>query len=304
MRRSFLPLVLALMAWGWCPLPVQAQNGPSPQLKAELDAAWAAAKKTAIVGPADIKLLDQADLKLTPDEVFVPAAEANRIMVAMGNPAKPTRHGLIISRKEKANWLVDIDWVKEGYVRDGDASEWKADALLDSLKQGTEAGNTERLARGLPALDVVGWVEQPAYDPAAHRLVWSLSLRDRGATDDVPQTINYNTYALGREGYFSLDLITGADTIVADKGVARQLLGSLNYVPGKRYQDFDNSTDKVAAYGLAALIGVVAVKKLGLLAVVGIFLLKVWKLGLLALAGVGAAVRRFFRGRDATDPDA
>jgi len=80
------------------------------------------------------------------------------------------------------------------------------------------------------------------------------------------------------------------------------LLGTLNFVPGKRYQDFNQSTDKVAAYGLAALVGVVAVKKLGLLAMAGVFLLKVWKLGLIAIAGAAAGVRKFF-GRKNADED-
>jgi uncharacterized membrane-anchored protein len=304
MRLKFGLAALSLLSAAVTTTATWAQASPPAQTKVELQAAWAAAKTTATLGPADIKLMDQADLRLAPDQVFIPATQANRIMAAMGNQTTPARYGLVVSRKNNAQWLVDVTWVKEGYVRDGDAKEWQPDALLDNLKQGTEQGNTERLAKGLPALDVVGWVEKPSYDAATHRLVWSLSLRDRGASAAEPQTINYNTYALGRDGYFSLDLITGSNSIAADKQVASNLLGSLNYVPGKRYQDFNGSTDKVAAYGLAALIGVVAVKKLGLLAVISVFLLKVWKLGLLALAAVGSAFRRFLKRGHTPDADA
>ncbi|MBV8649864.1 MAG: DUF2167 domain-containing protein, partial [Alphaproteobacteria bacterium] len=176
------------------------------------------------------------------------------------------------------------------------------DALLDSLREGTESGNTERLARGLPALVVIGWVEPPAYDSAMHRLVWSLSLRNEGAPAGQPQTINYNTYALGRDGFFSLDLVTGSDTVAADKDVVRQLLGTLTYAPGKRYEDFDQSTDKVAAYGLAALIGAVAVKKLGLLALAAAFFVKIWKLGMIAVIAGFAGLRRFLKGRRRSVP--
>ena len=161
---------------------------------------------------------------------------------------------------------------------------------------------------GMPALDVLGWVEPPVYDKAAHRLVWSLRLKDRDAPESAPNTINYNTYALGREGYFSLDLITGSDTIAADKHIAHELLDSLTYVPGKRYEEFNGSTDKVAAYGLGALIGVVAAKKLGLIALLGIWALKLWKIGLVALIAVGAVARKFWnRARgvpEAEDEDA
>lgn len=58
------------------------------------------------------------------------------------------------------------------------------------------------------------------------------------------------------------------------------------------YADFDSGTDRVAAYGLAALIGGVAAKKLGLLAALTAFLVKGWKLLLIGLAGLGAAGRR------------
>jgi len=294
MRRLNVSFALALVASSSA-LPLHAQATPPPRLQADMQAAWAAAKRTAVPGPAEIKLLDEGTLRLTADEVFIPAAEANGIMHAYGNATSASRFGLVVSRRDKALWLIDVKWIKEGYVRDGDAKDWQPDAMLDTLRHGTEADNADRIARGIPAMDITGWVQPPAYDSKTHRLIWSLASRDRGAPAGAPQTINYNTYALGRDGYFSLDLITDDKDIGADKVVAQRLLGSLAYDPGKRYEDFNNSTDKVAAYGLAALVGVVAVKKLGLLAVAGAFLLKAWKLGMVAIAGIGAAIRRFFR---------
>jgi uncharacterized membrane-anchored protein len=288
MALSFLALMLGLLSAAAAP-PTQAE------IEAQLEATWNAAAKVATRGPAEVKLLDQASLELTDGEFFVPQAEANQIMLLLGNGTNAGRQGVIVTNRPGAQWMIVVSWVAEGYVRDGDAKEWQADELLESLREGTESQNTERLARGTPALDVVGWVEPPVYDGAAHRLVWSLSLRERGEPSDRPRTINYNTYALGRDGFFSLNLITSAQAVAADKDVVRRLLGTLAYVPGKRYEDFDQSTDKVAAYGLAALIGAVAVKKLGLLALAGAFLLKIWKLGAIALIAVAAAARRFFR---------
>lgn len=267
-------------------------------IHAQLSEAWRAAAKTATRGPAEVKLLDEASVKLAADEAFIPAADANRIMQIMGNGSSPARYGLIVSPRSGGHWLIDVKWIKEGYVRDGDAKEWQADALLDSLREGTEHGNIERQARGLPAVDVVGWVEPPAYDEATHRLVWSLSLREHDAPAGEPQTINYNTYALGRDGFFSLDLVTSSNAVATDKDVVRDLLATLVYVPGKRYEDFDQSTDKVAAYGLAALIGAVAVKKLGLLALGAAFFLKIWKLAAVAVVAVLAGLRRFLGRRD------
>ncbi len=291
-------ILLGLAAFAGLADPFFAQSQPAQPPAASQDplqAAWAAARTTAVLGPAKVKLLDQGELTIPAGDIFVPAAEANQIMEAIGNPSSPSRFGLIVSRKDQDIWMVDVAWLNEGYVRDDEARDWKPDTLLASLKDNTEQDNAGREARGLPPLDVVGWAQPPSYDAAAHRLVWSMLVKDRGAPASVPQTVNYNTYALGREGYFSLDLITDSAHIAADRPVAAQLLGSLNFAAGKRYQDFNHSTDKVAAYGLAALVGVVAVKKLGLLALAGVFLLKVWKLGLLALAGAAAAFRKFFR---------
>ena len=86
--------------------------------------------------------------------------------------------------------------------------------------------------------------------------------KDDGAQSDP--TVNYNTYALGREGYITLDLITQQSQVPKDKGAVLALLNNIDYVEGKRYADFNSSTDKVAEYGLAALVAGVAAKKLGL----------------------------------------
>lgn len=45
-----------------------------------------------------------------------------------------------------------------------------------------------------------------------------------------------------------------------------------------RYEDFKEGTDRVAEYGLAALITGIAAKKMGLLALVSAFFIKMWKL--------------------------
>jgi uncharacterized membrane-anchored protein len=262
--------------------------------KREVQAAWQAADAVAVRGPRQVALRDQAHITLPADVAFIPAAQADRIMTALGNSTSPGRLGLVVSTDPKSPWIIDIEWTEEGYVRDGDAKDWQPDAMLESMKEGTEEQNKARVERGIPAMEIVGWIEKPTYDSAANRLVWSMASKNRGEPDGQLQTVNYNTYALGRSGFVSMDLITGSDTVERDKAVVRGLLGTLQYEPGKRYVDFNESTDKVAAYGLAALVGAVAVKKMGLLAVIGVFLLKIWKLAMVAALGGFAAVKRYF----------
>jgi uncharacterized membrane-anchored protein len=216
---------------------------------------------------------------------------------AMGNPVGNSVMGMIYPPKNAdAGWMMVASYNPSGYVKDDDAKDWKADDLLKSIREGTEEGNKERRSRGFPEMDIVGWIEKPAYEAATHRLVWSIASRDKGAATNAEQGVNYNTYALGREGYISLNLVTDASTIEKEKPIARNMLAALDFNSGKRYSDFNASTDHVAEYGLAALVAGAAAKKLGLLAVMGAFLLKFSKIlifgGLAALGVIGKIFTR------------
>ena len=65
----------------------------------------------------------------------------------------------------------------------------------------------------------------------------------------------------------------------------------VEFDPGARYADYDKSTDKVAAYGLAALIGGGIAAKAGLFAKIGAVLLGLKKLLIPLVLLLGALVR-------------
>jgi uncharacterized membrane-anchored protein len=295
LRHTLLALLLCAS------LPALAGDPDATPQAAEMEAASTAAKAAQVMGPKAITLGDQAVLNLPAGYAYIPAAEAARLMSAMGNHTGEGFHGLVVG--EQLEGFVTLRFEKSGYVQDDEARDWNADELLQNLKDGTEAGNEERRSRGIPEFIVTGWVEKPAYEAATHRLVWSAALRDKnpaGAGGGNAEGVNYNTYQLGREGYMSMNLVTDLAAVEQQKPFARQLLASLEFNQGKRYTDFDSSTDKVAAYGLAALVGGIAAKKIGLLATLGIFLAKFWKLGALAVIGLGAGARKFFRKKETT----
>ena len=150
-----------------------------------------------------------------------------------------------------------------------------------------------------PPIEVTGWIQQPEYDSARHQLVWSAGVRNVGAPESEDQGVNYNTYVLGREGYLSLNLVTSESSISSERTYVRQLLDATRFNDGRAYGDFDSNTDRVAAYGLAALVGGVAAKKLGLLAVAAAFLVKGWKLLLIGGIALAAAGRKFLGRKDA-----
>ena len=259
-------------------------------------------RHAAVDGPKDVPLAGQAQLHLPADKVFLPQPEAGEMMRAMGNPGDYTDlQGLILPKAQGAQWFVVVNFEKAGFVKDDDAKEWKADELLSSYREGTEEANKARSKAGDTPIEIVGWAEMPKYDPASHRLVWAMSLRDKGAPADAPQSVNYNTYALGRDGYFTLNLVTDLKELPAHKEEAKALLGALDFDAGKRYADFNSSTDHVAEYGLAALVLGVGAKKLGLLALGFAFIAKFAKLGILAVVGIGAAIAKFFGRKKKTD---
>jgi len=273
------------------------QNNPAPA-DAGLPADLA---EQMVVGPAVIDLGNQAKLKLPAKMVFIKKEAANTMMEEAGNGTDPNRYGLILPEQENDEsdtpWLVDLTFTDSGYIKDDDAKEWDVEAMLEQLKEGTTEQNKERAARNLPELETRGWVEKPQYDAANHRLIWSIDVYHKNEPNQNP-SINYNTFQLGREGYIELTMVSDLKSIEAYKPVARELLGNIEFNEGKRYSDFNAATDKVAEYGLAALVGGLAAKKLGLLAVIGALLAKFGKLIFVGVVAVGALFKGLWRKKD------
>jgi uncharacterized membrane-anchored protein len=278
--------------------PPEAQVVPENPLQAEFKAAVEDAKSVMVDGPSEVKLANQALLKLPAGYRYFPGKQAGRLLRAMGNRVLQDPLGMIVPGADRnGGWFVVVEFSGAGYIKDDDARNWNADELLESIKSGTEATNEERRSRGIPEVEVVGWAEKPAYDDKTRRLVWSVASREKGMGSNEDPTINYNTLALGREGYMSLNLVTTLAAVESEKYVAKDLLGSLEFEGGKRYEEFNASTDKIAEYGLAALVGGIAAKKLGLLALAGAFILKFAKvIGIAVIAGLGIFAK-FFKGR-------
>jgi len=285
--RVCAPLLFSMFVFGLS----HAQPAKADQ-EAEMNTALAAARTASTTGPADIALGSQATLKLPQGYAFIPQPQAGQLLKAMGNGDDPTRLGIIIPPESDS--FVVPRYIEAGYIKDDEAADWKADDLLSGLKEGTEENNKERAERGLPQMEIVGWNQKPSYDKVAHRLVWSIETRDKG-TASGEHGANYNTYVLGREGYLSMNLVSGLDGLAANKPFAQTLLAQTSFNPGKTYADFNAATDKVAEYGIAALVTGVAAKKLGLFAMMVAFLAKFAKLIAIAAFGLMATVGKFFK---------
>ncbi len=259
------------------------------------------------LGPAKIDLGDDLELNLPAEMGFFDRAAGKVLMEKMGNRVGDELRGLVF--KKDADWMMVLEYIGEGYVKDDDAAELDPDKMLTSIKEGTEEANEFRKQRGFAAIHVEGWTEPPHYERAAHHLIWGI----KGKHDDgTPASTNFYTRVLGRRGYVALNLMDDPATIEASKVEALAVLRATTFKPGARYADFDAKTDKVAEYGLAALVlggaGVAAVKlvKVGLLAKFGAKLLALIIAGkkaiVLLLVGLGAGIKSLLGRRKRAEP--
>ena len=170
--RLMAVIVLVLAAWA---LPAIAEEPPQQAL------AWQ-------VGPGEAKLGDQAVLKLPKGYRFLGGQETQRLLKQMGNFPSGAELGLITATAENEQWFMVVRYIDAGYVKDDEAANWDADALMTSIKEGTDEDNKTRQAQGFPPLVIRGWEEKPHYDKAASKVVWAISAQERETVG-----VNYNT---------------------------------------------------------------------------------------------------------------
>jgi uncharacterized membrane-anchored protein len=235
------------------------------------------------VGPGQMNLGNIAQLNLRDGYRFLDARGARLLMERLQNPTNGRELG-VVAPTEGFDWFVVFEFDDVGYVKDDEKDALDAEALLASIRKGAEHGNKLRRERGWAPLEIVGWQKPPFYDPRTNNLRWAILGSSEGSG-----VVNYSTRLLGRGGVMEADLVL--DPAALDGALPRfdTLLDGFSFKPGQRYAEF-RSGDKVAAYGLTALVaggaGAAAAKS-GLLG-------KLWKGIVLAVVGAAAALRRFF----------
>lgn len=242
-----------------------------------------------VEGPTVVDVGVNAKFMVPANYVFLHPADTQRIMELMQNPSsgKESYFG-----PKDMRWFALFEYEETGHVPDDDKID--AAALLDSIRQGTEAGNKERAKRGWAPMSVLGWRYQPFYDPATKRLEWAID--GQSGNDRV---INYNTRILARTGVTSAVLV--ADPSILETAVPefKSAVSGYEFVQGQRYAEFKQG-DRVAEFGLAALIAggaaAVATKK-GFWAVIAGFFAAAWKFIAVAAVGLLAWLRSLFKSK-------
>ncbi|MCB9665157.1 MAG: DUF2167 domain-containing protein [Alphaproteobacteria bacterium] len=238
-----------------------------------------------------------ATLSLGEEYRFLGPEDATRVVVAWGNPAPGTPPlGMVLtagsSPMDPESWAVIVQYEADGHVDDADAASTDYDELLAGMQEATRASNEARTAAGYEALELVGWAEPPHYDAEAKKLYWAKHLRSEGGS-----TLNYDIRALGRRGVLSMQAVSGMEQLEAVRTGMAALLPRVDFNEGERYADFDPSVDKVAAFGIGALIAGKVAAKAGFFKLLIAGLLAGKKFVLLAVAGVVAAASRLFGGK-------
>lgn len=275
-------LLLALFT-ATCGLFAQEAPAPADSKPASFVDALRASGIKLIASPSTVKLGDVAEMKLPEGFHAVDPGSLKKFYEFTQNSMSSQAVGVVISPSE---WMLFFDYDPSGYVKDDEKNSLDAGDLMKSMTSNQEAGNKERVKRGWDEMKIAGWAAEPHYDTKTNNLKWAIKLTS-SSDNHQSHWINESIRLLGRGGVMEVTLVTGNDTFAADSAAADSVLAQrFSYVAGQRYAEYKEG-DKVAKYGLAALVlggGVAAAAKFG-------FLQKFWKLlvvgGAALIAGIG-----------------
>lgn len=294
MLKPWFGGLLAAVALAWGTPAMAQEDGEDTGPSAEQFVAGLQFKEGDITVPKA-----HARFQLTPDFRYLEQADARRVLEDLwGNPPDESVLGLIVPRKPDLladdSWAVVVTYSDEGYVSDEDAAKIDYAEMLTEMKKSTSEENGARKEAGYGTVDLVGWAVPPRYDGSAKKLYWAKELSFNGSAE---HTLNYDIRVLGRHGYLSLNAVADMTELAQVQKGMQELLPMTEFDAGARYADFDASTDKVASYGLAALVGGGLAAKAGLFAKIGLVFAKFWKLLLIGVVAIGAGIRRVFAGK-------
>jgi uncharacterized membrane-anchored protein len=226
---------------------------------------------------------------------YLDASETNKLLMAWGNESDDTTQGAIVPADvdpmTATGWAVILTYTDDGHIDDSDAAEIDYDDLLKDMKAGTEDHNEARKQAGFPPMHLVGWAESPHYDAANKKLYWAKELSLDGSASHA---LNYDVRVLGREGVLSMLAVAGMEQLPQIRADMRPMIDVVEFNEGYRYAEFNSKTDRMAEYGLGALIAAGVGAKLGLFAKLGALLLAFKKFIVIGVIAIGSLIAKIF----------
>lgn len=281
-RAAKARTVVSLVAFvGVVALAASAQESEPVQLP------WQAGPGTASIGDG------LAEIELEEGYIFLDAEGTQQLLELTQNLVSGNEMATI-ARTDDSGWFLIFEFDETGYIPDDEKDDLDADGLLASIREGTEAANEERRERGWDTMTIVGWHEPPHYDERTNNLSWAIKGQSSSG-----QNVNRIVKLLGRRGVMTATLVASPEELAAAVPAVDSVLMGYRYQPGNTYAEYIPGSDKLAEYGLGALVvgGVgAALVKSGLLA-------RLWKPIAVGLVALAAGVRRFFFGGRSSDHD-
>ena len=227
---------------------------------------------------------------------FLNAAQSQYVLEELwGNPKDASVLGMIFPETSSpftdSSFAFVVTFQDLGYVKDDDAKDVDYDEMLKELQDSETEDNEQRMAEGYPAIHMAGWAQKPFYDDKRKVLHWAKDLvfSDNGGV----HTLNYDVRVLGRKGVLSLNAVASMNELPLVKENIDNILNMASFTEGNAYADFDDNTDKIAAYTVGGLVAGKVLAKVGFWALI----LKFWKL----IAGGAVAayygIRKWLTGR-------
>lgn len=293
-------IALSFMVWG-CLVQVSAEESSSDTAEVELteeqkayieevSQKWQAMEKR--TGKVDLAN-GVASLNVPENFFYLNPQDTQTVLTDFwGNPPSELMLGMLFAEGaspfDPDSWGVTIEYAEEGYVSDEDAEDINYNDLLESMQTDTRLASKERVKAGYESIELVGWAAQPFYDKASHKMHWAKEIKFGGQSVN---TLNYNIRVLGRKGVLVLNFIAGIDQLDEINSKLDDVIAIADFNAGSTYDDFDPAIDKVAAYGLGALVAGKVISKTGLLAGLLLFLKK---FGVFIVIGIGALLSKLF----------
>ena len=239
--------------------------------------------------PGDFRYLDSKQSKTVIEDLWGnPKGSADGVL-GMIFPSK-------MNPVADDSWGIVITYEDSGFVEDDDADKIDYEELLSTMKEEIKDSNPERKKAGYGSIELVGWATPPHYDKASHKLFWAKELKFEGNNEN---TLNYNFRILGRKGVLVLNAVSGMKQLKDIESKSAPLLASVNFSDGNRYAEYVPGKDRVAEFGIAALIagGAAAAAKTGLLKSMWVGILAFKKFIILGLIAAGGFVKKIFFGK-------
>ena len=272
--------------------PAQPEEPDHPMTAAEFEAAlqW---QQGAVKLPNHLATLNLPDAFR-----YLEPKQSAAVLQAWGNPPEAAEGvlGMLFPRDQgpttEGSWAVVITYQADGHVSDDDADKTDYTKLLTQMKKEASASNELRKSQGFEPVELLGWAEPPHYDRTTHKMYWA---RELHFGDSEEHTLNYDVRILGREGVLVLNAVASMGHLPEVRDGMKDVITFVDFDDGQRYTDYVEGKDKLAGYGIAALVGgaaTAAAAKAGLFKVLIGGLIAAKKFVIVGLVGLGVALKK------------